>query len=132
MLNSYKIMISRIIYEHACEPDKDGKMSVLSRVDILNPGEVCTDSYLVIAPFETEQEALQMQAYLKSKFARFLIAQTLSSINLSKEKFSLVPMVSCPADNIDEYLYKLFSLSNEEIDFVESFIHEMPQESADE
>ena len=41
-------------------------------------------------------------------------------------------MVSCPADNIDEYLYKLFSLSNEEIDFVESFIHEMPQESADE
>lgn len=64
-------MVSRITYEHAGEPDKDGKLRVLSKIEVLQPQEVCTDSYLVIGSFETSIEAENLANYLRTKFARF-------------------------------------------------------------
>jgi hypothetical protein len=87
LVSKYKVMVSRITYEHAGEPDKDGKLRVLSKIEVLQPQEVCTDSYLVIGSFETNIEAENLANYLRTKFARFLISQTLSAINLSKDKF---------------------------------------------
>lgn len=129
LVNKYKIMVSRITYEHAGEPDKNGMFRVLSRIEILGPQEVCTDSYLVIGPFDTKTEAENCAAYLKSKFARFLVSQTLSSINLSKEKFSLIPIrdFSHPVD-IDG-IYEEYGFSNENVDFINSLIHDFEEES---
>lgn len=119
-------MISRIIYEHACEPDKEGKMRVLSKVELLKPQEVCTDSYLVVGKYDTEAEAKNLQSYLKTKFVRFLIAQTLSSINLSKDKFIFVPAVDMTRQWTDDELFARFDLNTKEIDYIESFMHDMP------
>lgn len=127
-LNKWKVMLSRIIYEHACEPDKDGKMRVLSKIEVLAPQDVCTDSYLVLGPFGTEAEANNLVKYLRTKFARFLIAQTLSSINLSKDKFQFVPMLDFGKEWSDDELNVRFGLSDEETSFIDSLIHEMPGE----
>lgn len=124
-LNCYKVMLSRIIYEHACEPDKDGKMRVLSKVQVLGPNEVCTDSYLLIGPIKSKRSAYNLQTYLKTKFSRFLIAQTLSSINLSKDKFCFVPIPDLSKPTTDLELYALYGLSSSEVEFIESFIHGM-------
>lgn len=125
-VNAHKVMISRIIYEHACEPDKEGKMRVLSKVELLKPQEVCTDSYLVVGKYDTEAEAKNLQSYLKTKFVRFLIAQTLSSINLSKDKFIFVPAVDMTRQWTDDELFARFDLNTKEIDYIESFMHDMP------
>lgn len=124
LIDKYKILVSRITYEHAGEPDKDNMFRVLSRIEVLKPGEVCTDSYLVVGGFDTEEEASNCADYLKSKFARFLISQTLSSINLSKDKFSLIPMqdFSKPVDI--QQLYKKYNFSDEDIDFINSLIRD--------
>lgn len=124
-LDCYKIMLSRIIYEHACEPDKEGKMRVLSKIEVLGPKEVCTDSYLLIGPIDSEEHACSLQAYLKTKLVRFLVAQTLSSINLSKDKFCFVPLPDLSEIPTDCALYSKYGLTSEEIEFIESFIHEM-------
>lgn len=124
-LGKWKVMLSRIIYEHACEPDKEGMMRVLSKIEVLGPSEVCTDSYLVFGPFDSEDEANNLSKYLKTKFVRFLIAQTLSSINLSKDKFQFVPVVDFSRSFSDCDLYQMFNLEDSEINYVESFIHEM-------
>ncbi len=124
-LGKWKVMLSRIIYEHACEPDKEGKMRVLSKVEVLGPSDVCTDSYLVVGPFDSEREANYLSLYLRTKFARVLIAQTLSSINLSRDKFQFVPLIEFDSEPTDEAMYGRFGLSPDEIEFIESFIHKM-------
>lgn len=123
LVDSYKVIVSRIVYEHAGEPDKEGKLRVLSKIRVLGPYEVCTDSYLAIGPFDTEVEASNLSRFLATKFTRFLIAQTLSSINLSKEKFAFVPKVDFHAQINDEKLYQMFHLTQDEISFIEETMH---------
>jgi site-specific DNA-methyltransferase (adenine-specific) len=120
LIDSYKVLISRITYEHAGEPDKEGKLRVLSKIEVLGPGELCTDSYLVAGPFRSEGDARAVEGLLKSKFARFLISQTLSSINLSKDKFCFVPL-----DLNQQEPYSYYGLTRDEIDFIEGLIHPM-------
>jgi site-specific DNA-methyltransferase (adenine-specific) len=124
-LNSYKLMVGKIISEHAGEPDKNGYMKILSTIKLLKPNEVCTDSYLCIGNFKDAIEAENVLSYLKSKFARFLIMQAISSINLSKEKFYFVPLLNFSKTWDDSELYTRFRLSVPEIEFIESTIKEM-------
>lgn len=121
-IDKYKVMISRITYEHAGEPDKDGMLRILSKVEILKPGEVCTDSYLVIGPFNTEDEANNCIAYLKTRVARFLVSQTLTSINLNKDRFCFVPKLDMSISRTEQELYKEFDINEEEREFIESLI----------
>ena len=124
LVEKYKIMVSRITYEHAGEPDKDGKLRVLSKVEVLNPGEVCTDSYLIIGGYDTAEEAENLKEYLKTKFARFLVSQTLSAINLSKEKFGFIPMQDFRERIDEEELYRQYGLDETEKEFISSLIHD--------
>ena len=128
LIDKYKIMISRITYEHAGEPDKDGMFRVLSKIEVLEPQEICTDSYLVIGPFDTRNEAENCAAYLKTKFARFLISQTLSSINLSKEKFSLIPMQDFSKPVAIEDIYRKYGFSAKNVDFINSLIRDFGED----
>ena len=82
--------------KHAGVPDKDGKMRVLSVVQTLPPNAVCTETYLVAGIFENEETANNMITYLKTKFARFLIAQMLASMNMSKHLIVLFQFRTSP------------------------------------
>lgn len=73
MLEKYKVITSKVSFEHAGVPDKDGMMRVLSVVQVLPKNSACTESYLVNGTFETEDEAMNMAKYLKTKFVRFLL-----------------------------------------------------------
>ena len=125
IVDKYKVLISRITYEHAGEPDKDGTLRVLSRAEILAPGEICTDSYIIAGSFETREEAENLISYLKCKFTRFMILQTLSSINLSKERFQFVPMQVFSKPWSDKELYEMYNLTKEEQDFIEAMMQPM-------
>lgn len=122
-IDQYKVMISRITYEHAGEPDKEGKLRVLSKIEVLEPGVVCTDSYLMVGPFGTLDEANNAMLYLRTKFARFLISQTLSSINLNKDKFCFVPQIDLSTEPNDSALFAEFGLDDDEVEFITSLMH---------
>lgn len=122
-IDQYKVMLSRITYEHAGEPDKEGKLRVLSKIEVLEPGVVCTDSYLMVGPFDSATEAENAVIYLRTKFARFLISQTLSSINLNKDKFCFVPQIDLMNAPTDEDLFESYGLEQEEIEFVTNLMH---------
>lgn len=136
-VKQYKVIVSRITSEHAGEPASDGRFKILSRTEILGPNEVCTDSYLSVGKFENEAEAEAALKYIRSKFTRFLILQSLSSINLSRDKFDFVPIQdftenssikwSKSIQDIDEQLYEKYKLSGEEIEFIERMIKPMQE-----
>ena len=100
-------------------------MKVLSVLDVLPPKTVCTETYLVVGLFDNKEDALKLKEYLKTKFVRFLIAQSLASMNMSKGSFIFVPKPNLSIDYSDEYLYSLYSLTPEEIKTVEDSINPM-------
>lgn len=124
-LKSYKVMVSKVTSEHAGEPDKNGMYKILAQTRILEPDEVCTDSYIVVGRFLTYNECENLYRYLITKFARFLLLQAVTSINLSKDKFSFIPLQDFTQEWTDEKLYKKYNLIQEEIDFIESMIRPM-------
>lgn len=125
MIAKWKVIVSKVSFEHAGVPDKDGKMRVLSVVQVLPPNAVCTETYLVAGAFDNERTAENMIIYLKTKFVRFLIMQMLASMNMSKISYSFVPIQNFSKSWTDEELYEKYKLTDEEIAFIESMIRPM-------
>jgi len=124
MIPCYKVIISRSTAEHAGEPDKEGTFGVISTCCILKPGEVCSDSYLVLYVCDLESEANHYLSYLKTRFYRFLLLQAISSISISKDKFQFIPIQDFSCEYSDESLNIKYGLSTEEIIFINSLIKE--------
>ena len=82
---------------------------------------MCTDSYLILGPFENIESSKLFMSYMKTKFFRFLLLQGVTSINLSKSKFRFVPLLKDYSLN-DKELYNLFELSEEEINEINETI----------
>lgn len=125
LADSYKVMITRVMCEHAGEPDKDGKFKVLATVRLLKPKEVCTDSYITAGDYDSQINAKNLELYLKTKFVRFLILQAAASINLSKATYTFVPLLDFTKEWNDAMLYDRYKLTTEEIDLIESMMHPM-------
>lgn len=125
-VDSYKVIISKTGAEHAGEPDKSGMFKVIpSTMRVIAPGEVCTHSYFVAGQFDLPEHANNLLSYLKTKFVRFLVLQSMSGIGLSRQVFTFVAMQDFSQKWDDDKLYRKYSLSKDEIDFIESMIKEM-------
>jgi site-specific DNA-methyltransferase (adenine-specific) len=94
-------------------------------MEILPPGAVCTETYLVIDTFDTEDEAKNLYDYLRTKFVRFLVAQTTTTQHIAKANFSFVPVQDFSESWSDEKLYRKYKLADEEIAFIDSMIKPM-------
>ena len=124
-INSYKVIFSKATCEHAGTPDKTGRYRVFSTMRILFPKEICTQSYLVGGVFENSCYAENYLCYLKTAFVRALMLPTLSSQDISADKFQFVPLQDFTKPWTDEELYKKYGLTDEEIQFIESMIRPM-------
>lgn len=68
IVEKWKVITSYVAYDHAGNPGKDGRRRVLSKIDILPPRTICTETYLVIGAFETKSEAENLVKYMKTRF----------------------------------------------------------------
>lgn len=137
LIPKWKVIISKTSSEHAGQTDKQGKKRVLSRIEILPPHSVCSESYLLVSVFENQNEAERLKKYLASKFLRFLLSTILLTQNISKGMFSFVPLQdftnnsdivwSKSIPEIDQQLYNKYKLSQEEIAFIENMIKPMAE-----
>lgn len=136
-IDKYKVIIGKI------NPDRggvnnstDGKMNVITKVRIVNPETVFTETYLMLGVFQNKNEANNCAKYFTCKFTRLLILLTLSSMNISTNNFQFVPLQNFTSTSdidwtksipeIDAQLYKKYNLTQEEIEFIESMIRPMP------
>ena len=124
-IDSWKVLISKTSSEHAGQTDKSGRKRVFSRIEVMPPKSVATESYLIIGPFNTEQEAINVSIYLRSKFVRFLVSTILLTQNMTRSSFVFVPSQSFLLQLTDEDLFKKYKLSIEEINFIDATIRPM-------
>ena len=121
LIDKWKVIVSRVLYEHGGKADKNGQSRILS----MGPKEVCSETYIVVNSYDTEAEAAGLYSYLKTKFARFLIMQATSSIMITRGCFMFVPVQNFTEEWSDEKLYKKYELTEDEIAFIESTIRVM-------
>ena len=125
LINKWKVITSKVVYEHAGQPDKTGRMRVVSKLEVLPPKTVCTESYIIIDSFESQTEAENLLSYIRTKPVRYLIAQMLCSQDLTKDRFSFVPYPSMSESWSDARVADYLELSKEEEKFIDSFIIEL-------
>ena len=118
LLNFYKIFITRNWGIGSFE-------DIPSSPIIARPNELCTETFIEIGPFKSEQEAQNVLTYVKTKFFRALVAIRKQDQGASKAVYHYVPLQDFSEPWTDEKLYKKYNLSEEEIAFIESMIRPM-------
>jgi site-specific DNA-methyltransferase (adenine-specific) len=124
-VKSWKVMMSKTSHDHAGLPDKDGTRRVLSRLEILPPDTVCSESYIVVWGLKSESEAINCANYLSTRFVRFLISLLSYSQDITSERFHFVPLLDFSLNWTDENLYKKYDLTDDEVMFIEKTIRPM-------
>ena len=150
-LNKWRVVMRWILKDHKREEVSEWGWQFYKTVSVVRPGGLCVqgqhlESHLVIGAFDSEAEAKNLCAYLKTKFVIFLVAckQVLKlrqihplrnnsawysklelekkRLELRRDSFEYVPVQDFSKPWTDAELYKEYELDKEAIDFIESNI----------
>lgn len=88
-------------------------------------GSVCTETYLMIGPFKSEEEAQNALSYISTKFFRFLVMLKKNTQSATPAVYQFVPMQDFSKSWTDEELYAKYNITAEEIEFIDSMIRPM-------
>lgn len=98
---------------------------ILGKPMIGDSGSCCTETYVVIGPFDSTAESENVVSYIKTKLFRFLVMLKKSSQHAASQVYSFVPLQDFSHPWTDEMLYKKYRLDDNEIAFIESMIRPM-------
>lgn len=90
---------------------------------IAKPGECCTESFIVLGAFSTENEVLSYKSYIFTKVVRFLLLQTVISQDVTKNNFQFIPdLGKYEGEFTDKMLIKRWGITEDEWNFIDSKI----------
>ncbi|KTC64597.1 Eco57I restriction-modification methylase (plasmid) [Legionella adelaidensis] len=84
------------------------------QVFILEKGQICTETYMVLGSFSKRQDAELLLNYLQTGFVRFLVSVKKITQDITKDTWCLVPCVDITKKWTDKDLFELFQLTPEE------------------
>ena len=123
IIDQYKVIIGKIVPSNGevdINPHNGYRVTTASR--ILKPGEIHTESYLLLHNFNSHEEAENFADYMVLKFPRFMMKHTLSSMNISTQNFIFVPFLDYTKKWTDEELYERYKLTQAEKHYIENYI----------
>jgi len=97
---------------------------IIGKPTIAEPNKICTETFLRIGPFNSENEAYNAMSYMTTKFFRLLVGIRKNK-NMTQDTYQFVPLQDFSFSWSDEKLYKKYGLNDEEIDFIENMISPM-------
>ncbi len=98
---------------------------IINKPFIGEPNTCSTETYLVIGPFNNEKTTKNVLSYMTTKFFRFMVMLKKNTQNGTRHVYEFVPMQDFSKPWTDEELYKKYSLTKEEIEFIEKMIRPM-------
>ena len=133
-INKYKVIFTKAA-PGGGRPDSKGMYLILTSLQVLRPKQICTQTFLVGGTFDTEVEAYNYKKYLSTRFVRFLIVLSMTSQDLSVDKFQFVPVQDFTersdidwnksVTDIDRLLYNKYNLTDGDIACIEQMIKPM-------
>ena len=119
-VNKYKIFITK-----AYNAGDDYPHQILNKPIFGDKGTCCTETYIVIGPFENEDITNNVISYICTKFFRFLVSLKKISQDATQRVYEFVPMQDFSQTWTDELLYQKYGLTSEEIQFIDAMIKPM-------
>lgn len=98
---------------------------IISTPFIGQPASICSETYLCIGPFDTEQQTENVLSYLSCRLTRLLILLHKPSQDTTRKVYTFVPTQDWSRPWTDQDLYAKYGLTAEEIHFVESIVRPM-------
>lgn len=122
-LNKYKLLIPKAPIAGQTDFSKAIMIYYEGNIIIAQPGQICSESWLVAFASDSLEEVEGFKRYLLTKTFRFLLLQTLVSQNTSRKNFCFVPTFESYNINItDLFLKELWCLSDDEFNYINSKI----------
>ncbi len=97
---------------------------ILGKSEIAAPGTACTETFLRIGPFGSEEECRNVKSYIETKFFRCLVGARKNK-NMTQSTYSFAPVQDFSRPWADEELYAKYGLTEAEIAFIEAMISPM-------
>lgn len=130
LIDKYKVFISRAYNAGDGFPHQ-----IIGKPIIGEPASCCTETYILIGPYEERDICLNVEKYIRSRFFRFMVMLKKSSQQVPSTVFTLVPNQDFTSQSdidwsksipeIDQQLYTKYNLSEDEINFIEKMIKPM-------
>lgn len=98
---------------------------ILGKEIVASPPSACTQTYLVVSPFDSEESATSFASYYRTRLFRFLVSVRKITQDALRSTYSWVPKQSWDRNWTDDMLYKKYGITGEEIAFIESMIRPM-------
>ena len=117
-INSYKIIIPEAI--GVGDMTKDWLKPI-----IIDVNTCCTETYLVVGPFNNEAETQNVYSYMQTKFFHLMLGLKKVTQHTTSKVYQFVPLQDFSKPWTDEELYAKYGLTEEEIAFIESMIKPM-------
>lgn len=86
------------------------------------PNSCCSETYIVLGPFDSKKICENVISYIKTKFFHFLVTLQKNTMMAPRSVYSFVPMQDFSKSWTDVELYKKYDLTEEEIEFIESMV----------
>jgi site-specific DNA-methyltransferase (adenine-specific) len=103
---------------------------ILGSEIVAAPPSACTQSYLIVAPFQSEKAANSFASYYRTRLFRFLVSLRKITQDALRSTYTWVPQQSWDRTWTDEILYKKYGITKDEIAFINSMIRPMTVDSA--
>ena len=112
-IKKFKILVPKAI------GSGDGRTDIIKPI-ISRPNSVCTETYIVIGPFESIKNVENTISYIKTKFFHFMVTLSKVTQDATSKVYRFVPMQDFSKPWTDEKLYNKYNLNNKEISYIES------------
>lgn len=121
------IHVHKILLSKAYNGGENFPHQIINKPIIPAFSSACTETYLVIGAdhLGSHEEVENCFTYMRTKFFRFMVWLRKISQDNPKDRFEYAPLLDFKRSWNDESLYSFFSLSNDEIDFVEKTVKSM-------
>jgi len=129
LLNKWKVLIS-MGYGEGGEAREYPRM-IMGKPIVAAPPSACTETYLVVGAYDSQEEAINLAIYLRTRFLRLLVGLRKNTQHITKDRFAFVPQLPMTKNWTDANLYRHFGLNEEEIAFIESMVRPMETNGED-
>ena len=119
-VNDFKVYISKSYGERGNYPYR-----FLAKPFLGDKNSCCTQTYLLIGPFASKKRAENVRKYISTKFFRFCVMIRKNTQDAMRGAYSFVPIQNFDEEWTDEKLYKKYSLTQKEIEFIDSMVRPM-------
>ena len=105
LISKYKVFVSKADGA-AGQIGNPIPAKILGDPEFGDVNQVCTETFLAMGPFKNESEAKNLEKYLMTKFARFMVGIRKNK-NMTQDTYSFVPLLDFTKNYSDDELYSL-------------------------